>query len=225
MMTGTHGPYPPHTPHTSQRRVVVAGFLAALLLVLAFGNQWLWEDLIKKGERLDPNSSSHFLAWLNTPHWVVDTSGVFAGFAGQDVAAGLFGVAALLVAVAAVLGSAVRRAGFNPFISGWFALVVGGAAYGLTGYLIAGGVTGSPTTSMLPSDDTERTLAATLDALAAGGGYGLLAGWFVGIVCTFVAAGGGVRTLIQAPSAVPPQAPGYPPQPPVYPPPPGSRPY
>lgn len=167
--------------------------MSALLLVVAFGNQWLWADLLSR-QPMDDDSASHVLGWLNTPHWVVDKSGEFARFEGTDLAGCLLGVAALLVTVALVLASAARRADFNPFIAGWFSLVAGGAAYSVTSYLVSGMPGG-----LLPgSASDERTLAMALDVLAAGGGYGLLAGWFVGIVGAFVAAGGSARTLFGA---------------------------
>lgn len=174
-------------------RFVVAGVAAALLLVVAFGNQWLWEDLLGK-DLADDDSASHVLMWLNTPHWIVDKSGPFARFEGADVTGCLVGVAALLGTVAVVLVSATRRRDFNPLISGWFSLVAGGAAYCVSSYLVSGmpGGTGAGASS----DD--RTLAAGLDVIAAGAGYGLLAGWFVGIVGAFAAAGGGLRTLFAA---------------------------
>ncbi|WP_436778105.1 hypothetical protein [Yinghuangia sp. YIM S09857] len=174
-------------------RFVVAGVAAALLLVVAFGNQWLWEDLLGK-DLADDDSASHVLMWLNTPHWIVDRSGPFARFEAADVTGCLVGVAALLGTVAVVLLSATRRRDFNPLISGWFSLVAGGAAYCVSNYLVSGmpGGTGAGASS----DD--RTLAAGLDVIAAGAGYGLLAGWFVGIVAAFAAAGGGLRTLFAA---------------------------
>ncbi|WTW94187.1 hypothetical protein OG216_12645 [Streptomycetaceae bacterium NBC_01309] len=174
-------------------RFVAAGTLSALLLVVAFGNQWLWEDLLSR-QPMDDDSASHVLGWLNTPHWVVDKSGEFARFEGTDLAGCLLGVAALLVTVALVLASAARRSDFNPFIAGWFSLVAGGAAYSVTSYLVSGMPGGLTPGSV--SD--ERTLAMALDVLAVGGGYGLLAGWFVGIVGAFVAAGGSARTLFGA---------------------------
>ncbi|MEU8138007.1 hypothetical protein [Streptodolium elevatio] len=174
-------------------RFVAAGVVAALLLVVGFGNQWLWEDLLTK-DLTDDDSASHVLMWLNTPHWIVDKSGPFARFAGADVAACLVGVGALLATVAVVLVSASRRRGFNPLISGWFSLVAGGAAYSVTSYLVSG----MPSGTAGGASADERTLAMGLDVVAAGAGYGLLAGWFVGIVCAFAAAGGGLRTLFLA---------------------------
>lgn len=118
-------------------RVVAAGSVAAFLLVAAFGNQWPWEDLLKKSA-VDGDSSWHPLTWLNTPHWVVDTSGAFAYLEGKAVAGYPVGVAVLLATVVAVLKLASRRPGFNPFISGWFSLMLGGALHRVTSYMFSG---------------------------------------------------------------------------------------
>ncbi|MCF2526947.1 hypothetical protein [Yinghuangia soli] len=183
----------------SSGRVVAAGSVAAFLLVAAFGNQWLWEDLLKKSA-VDEDSSWHILSWLNTPHWVVDKSGTFAYLEGTAVAGYLAGVLVLLATVALVLASASRRGGFNPFISGWYAMMLGGALCSVTSYMFSGA--GAVTAGVDPRGE-QRTLAGTLEALTTGAGYGLLAGWFVAIVCAFVAAGGGVRNLFQAPAPEP----------------------
>lgn len=156
-----------------------AGTVAALVLVIAFGNQWLWEEILKKDDPGD-NSGWHILQWLNTPHWVIDKSGFFEELPGKNVAGGLVGVLALLVVVAFVIGTAVRRAYANAFLAGWFSLVAGGAAYNLVAYLI----TGSLAVSAYSED---RSLAGVLAVLGLGAGYGFLAGWAVGIVCALAA--------------------------------------
>ncbi|MYW03987.1 hypothetical protein [Streptomyces sp. SID3343] len=198
------------------RRVVVAGTATTLLLVGAFGNQWLSEDLLTRAP--DDEGAEAVLARLSMPHWVIDKSGVFSDVESAYVAGCLLGVAALLVTVALVLRVASRRNGFNPFISGWFSLVLGGAAYMFTAYLVAGGaghfvvVRGLADSSggKFAVGSGGRSTAGVVDALASGGGYGLLAGWLVGIVVAFVAAGGTVRTLFRASPPSPPSPPSVP---------------
>ncbi|MCF2531683.1 hypothetical protein [Yinghuangia soli] len=190
------------------RRVVWAGTVASFLLVAGFGNQWVWEHLLEQ-EDVGENSGYHILGWLNVPHFVLDKSGPFEGLEGKFVAGYLIGAAILVVTVGAVLALA-RSSAASPFVIGWFSLVAGGAVCVLTSYLITGGfgVTGHF------GDDDERTLSAALNALAAGGGYGLLAGWFVGLVCALAAAAG--RTPAAHAAAGPP--PSSPPPPPAAPP-------
>jgi hypothetical protein len=191
--------------------VVVGGSFAAFILVAGFGNQWILEDLLTRDEA-DENSVSHVLAWLSTPHWVVDTSGVFEHVGGRSIAGCLVGVLALLLTVAFVLRAAARRGDFNAFICGWFSMVLGGAAYALTSYLISGGGTlATHTTTAIDGGGTDPTLAGTLNAVATGGGYGLISGWFVAVVCAFLAAGGDMRALFRAPSPPMPAPPAFPP--------------
>lgn len=172
------------------RRTVWAGTITAFLLVAAFGNQWLWKELIEQVDDggLGENSGWHIINWLNTPHWVVDTSGIFEGLEAKYVAGYLVGVAALLLAVAVVIGSAASRDGFPAFVTGWFSLVAGGAACTLVSYLISGS---GPGVSAFVGEGDDRSLNGTLAVLAIGGGYGLLAGWVVGLACTVAAGGAG----------------------------------
>jgi hypothetical protein len=189
------------------RRAVWAGTITAFLLVAGFGNQWLFEKILKKDDVGD-NSGWHILGWLNTPRWIIDPSGYFDGLDGKYVAAGIVGAIALLITVAVVLAAAARRADFNVFIAGWFSLVLGGAVYSLTAYLISGSRLGYP----LPGEGGDRNLGDTLDALARGGGYGLLAGWAVGLVCALAAGSRGYApyaSYAPPPPPNPPQAGGY----------------
>lgn len=156
-----------------------AGTVAALVLVIAFGNQWLWEEILKKRNPGD-NSGWHILQWLGTPHWVIDTSGFYEDLPDKNVTGYLVGVLVLLVVVAFVIAGATRRAYANAFISGWFSLVAGGAAYNLAAYLIIGGPDAT-------TYSDGRSLAGALAVLGVGAGYGFLAGWAVGAVCALAA--------------------------------------
>lgn len=186
-----------------------AGTVAALVLVIAFGNQWLWEELLKKDDPGD-NSGWHILSWLSVPHWVIDKSGFFEEMPGKNIAGFLVGVLALLVVVAFVLGASTRRGYANPFISGWFSLVAGGAAYNIVAYLIIGD------SGLAVYDDAERSLSGALSVLAGGAGYGFLAGWAVGGVCAMVASApygsgqfGGQFSYSAPPPPTPPPGGGY----------------
>lgn len=196
----------------NSRRAVWAGTFTALVLVIAFGNQWLWEEILKK-RHVGDNSGWHILNWLSTPHWVIDKSGVFQDLEGKYVAAFLVGVLALLVTVAVTIGAAAARPGFSPFVTGWFALVAGGGAYGIVSYLIGGGNT---TVTLIGAANDERSLGGALAAIGGGGGYGLLAGWAVGLVTALAAASAGpasqgyfTYTPAPPPPVNPPHGGGY----------------
>lgn len=182
------------------RRVVWAGTVTALLLVLGFGNQWLWKEILEQDD-VGKNSGWHILNWLNTPHWVIDKSDIFENLPGKYMAGYLIGALALVATVAVVLAAATRRPGSSPFIAGWFALVAGGAVCTGLAYLIAGG-------SYSPGgrSDDERSLDQMLGTLAYGGGYGLLVGWIVGIACA-VASGGGAAIPQHSYNSAPPSPP------------------
>lgn len=189
------------------RRTVWAGTITAFLLVAGFGNQWLWKEILKK-EDVGDNSGWHILAWLNTPHWVIDKSDYFEHFDSEYIAGGIVGAIALVITVLVVLAAAARRTDFNAFIAGWFSLVLGGGVYGITSYLISGSVYGHP----LLSEGDDRSLAGALEALARGGGYGLLAGWAVGAVCALAAAGSSSYLPQHSYAPGPPPPPANPPQ-------------
>ncbi len=77
-----------------------------------------------------------------------------------------------------MLASAAGCSDANPFTAGWFSLLAGGAPHSLTSHLISG-MPGGPEPG---SATDERSPARAPDVPAAGGGYGLPAGWFAGIV-------------------------------------------
>ncbi|WP_436775677.1 hypothetical protein [Yinghuangia sp. YIM S09857] len=182
------------------RRAVWAGTIAAFLLVAGFGNQWLWEEIFEHRDA-GPNSGWQILDWLATPLWIVDTGGIFEGIDDDRVIGGLLGAVGLIVTVGLVIGAAARRDGFPAFLTGWFSLVAGGAVYTFVNYLVSGG---GPGTTSFAGDGDDRTLAGTLSMLAYGGGYGLLAGWFVGLACVFATAGGSLGYGSSFPSVQPP---------------------
>ncbi|WP_436787008.1 hypothetical protein [Yinghuangia sp. YIM S10712] len=201
-------------------RTVWAGTISALVLVIAFGNQWLWEEILEKRD-VGENSGWHILEWLSTPHWVVDDSGFYEELPGKNMTGYLLGVLALLATVAFVLASASRRGQSNVFLCGWFSLVAGGAAYNLVAYLIAGP---GGLYAFADSSSDDRSLDGTLGVLAFGGGYGFLAGWAVGLVCLLAASSAhrpgqfGAQFSYSSPPQTPPSPPSYPPHG-------GNRPY
>ncbi|MDI2127356.1 hypothetical protein [Yinghuangia seranimata] len=178
------------------RRAAVAGTLTAFLLVAGLGNQWLYDKLLDHYDS-GKNSGWQLVARISFPHWIVDKSDKFENVQGKVMAGMLVGAILLVVAVGVVIAIAARRPGFNTFISGWFALVIGGAVYGVTYLTIAGD-------SLTRYDESQRSLMQYLNVVTEGAGYGLVTGWAVGLVCVMAVSSGYAAASLPSASAPPP---------------------
>ncbi|WP_432829288.1 hypothetical protein [Dactylosporangium sp. CA-092794] len=152
------------------RTATGAGILAALLLVLIFGNQIFteWVDRHSDGSTV----WGFFLRMLTWPRWWVSPRDD-SGAAARELLANDLRALLLVLFVALVLSVAAKSAsGGGAFVVGWASLIFGAALAAFT-------------TQFIISDPTMlRALAAAADA----SGYGLFVGWLVGIA---VAAGKG----------------------------------
>ena len=147
------------------RTVAGAGTLGAALLVLIFGSQPV-------AEWVDRHTSSGsawgwFMRVLTWPRWAVgpddNTSAAMRKLLSQDLRALL-----LILFVALILAFAAKgvTGGGPAFILGWAALIFAAAlAAFATAFILA-----SP------------TLRNALEVAAAAAGFGLFAGWLVGII-------------------------------------------
>ena len=139
-----------------------AGMLAALVLVLAFGNQ-AFTEWVPRHTRT--GTVWHwFLSTLAWPSWAL--GGGRDGLA-QDLRAVL-----LLGFVAVVLLLAARQStGAAAFVVGWGALILGSALAAFVGAFVT----------------ADASLLGAFAAASAGSAYGLFTGWIVGVAVTSAA--------------------------------------
>ena len=146
------------------RSATGAGVLAALLLVLIFGNQIFteWVDRHTDGS----TAWGFFLRTLAWPRWWI-TPRDDSGSAARELLANDLRALLLILFVALVLSVAAKSVGGGgaAFIVGWAALIFGAALAGFT------------TTFIL----TDPTLVRALQTAGDASGYGLFVGWIVGI--------------------------------------------
>lgn len=155
------------------RTATGAGTLAALILVLAFGNPAYvnWANT----NTSPTDAGGFFLRTLTWPAWRFDSEDSIQDVIAQDVRA------ILLVVLTALFlyllpGSQLARARgtLSQFFAGWSAYIFAGAFAGLLAAVI----------------QTNPTLLAAFQAAGAGAGYGLFTGWIVGIATLGVPRGG-----------------------------------
>jgi hypothetical protein len=152
----------------SKRPIPVAGAIATAVLVLLFGNP-PFVEWIRNGANVDPNTPVGFLLYqLTWPQWKftpdkMDTT-TFIAFELRAVL-----IIALVFGILASLAKGVASGGVG-FLVGWVAVILGAALAAFITFFIAD-VGGNGT---------------ALNAMAAGGTYGLFVGWIVGI-CTGIA--------------------------------------
>ena len=141
------------------RTATSTGMLAALILVLAFGNQAFTEWVPR---HTHPGTVWHwFLTTLAWPSWAIGSA---RGVLAHDLRAVL-----LLGFVAVVLLTAARQSiGAAAFVVGWGALILGSALAAFVSAFVT----------------ADASLLGAFDAAAAGSGYGLFTGWIVGIAVT-----------------------------------------
>jgi hypothetical protein len=140
------------------RTATGAGTLAALLLVLAFGNQ-AYADWAAKQNSND--TGGLFLKTLAWPQWRFSPDASVRDFFAADLRA------ILLVVFTALLLRVMVPSGFtsNGFFSSWGAYMLAGAFAALIARFLG----------------EHPTLLAAIHDSFAGAAYGLLTGWIVGI--------------------------------------------
>src|SRR5438552_10247513 len=133
--------------------------LAALVLVLAFGNQ-AFTEWVPRHTR--PGTVWHwFLSTLGWPSWTVG--------GGRDVLAHDLRAVLLLGFVAVVLLLAARQStGAAALVVGWGALVLGSALAAFVSAFVT----------------ADASLLGAIAAASAGSAYGLFTGWIVGVAVT-----------------------------------------
>ena len=136
--------------------------LAALILVLAFGNQ-AFTEWVPRHTR--PGTVwNWFLSTLGWPSWAVG--------GGRDLLAHDLRALLLLGFVAVVLLLAARQSvGAAAFVVGWGALMLGSALAAFVSAFVT----------------ADASLLGAFGAAAAGSGYGLFVGWIVGMAVTSAA--------------------------------------
>jgi hypothetical protein len=146
------------------RTAVGAGVLAALLLVLIFGNQ-IFSEWVDRHSDVS-TVRGFFLRTLSWPRWWISPRDG-SGAAARELLANDLRALLLVLFVALVLSVAARSvaSGGGAFVIGWASLIFGAALAAFT-------------TEFIISDPT---MLRALQSGAAAAGYGLFVGWIVGI--------------------------------------------
>lgn len=146
----------------SKRPIPVAGAIVTAVLVLLFGNP-PFVEWIRNPNNVDPDGPIGFLlGQLTWPQWKFTPSGDMGAFIAYELRAVL--IIALVFGILASLAKGIGSGGVG-FLVGWVTVILAAAVASFITYFIAN-VGGN---------------ASALDALAAGGTYGLFVGWIVGI--------------------------------------------
>ncbi|HKD97279.1 MAG TPA: hypothetical protein VKB69_06690 [Micromonosporaceae bacterium] len=144
----------------------------ALILVLAFGNQAYHDWAVKNAGGGVVGIFLHALAW---PTWRFSTDASIRDLIAADITAVLVVVFTYMFVTLLELGAGagIRRT-VGQIFAGWGGFIFAGAFAGLIGSLIA----------------HSSSFVGALISAEAGGAYGLLIGWLVGLI-TLAAAGSG----------------------------------
>jgi hypothetical protein len=149
----------------SKRPIPVAGAIVTAVLVLLFGNppfvEWIRNpDNVGSGDVV-----GFLLNQLTWPQWKFtpgEVDGDMAAFIAFELRAIL--IIALVFGILSTLAKGIGSGGVG-FLIGWIAVILGAGLASFIAYFV----------SNIGSNPT------ALDALAAGGTYGLFVGWIVGI--------------------------------------------
>jgi hypothetical protein len=157
----------------SKRPIPAAGAIVTAILVLLFANP-PFVEWINNPKNVNPDSAIGFvLRWLTWPAWkFTPGGGSMSSFIAVELRAVL--IIALVFGILASLAKGIGSGGVA-FVVGWVAVILGAALASFIAYFIAAG--------------NGSSLAAALNALAAGGTYGLFVGWIVGIGCALAKRG------------------------------------
>jgi|HigsolmetaAR201D_1030396.scaffolds.fasta_scaffold35314_1 hypothetical protein len=149
----------------SKRPIPVAGAIVTAVLVILFGNppfvDWIGNPANVSGEGV----VGFLLKRLTWPQWKFTPSGAggdMAAFVAYELRAIL--IIALVFGILTALAKGIGSGGVG-FLVGWVSVIL---AAGLASFI----------TYFIANIDAEPS---ALDALAAGGTYGLFVGWIVGI--------------------------------------------
>ncbi len=139
--------------------------ITALILVIAFGNSSYdnWVNHHAQGHSV----SDVFLQWLRWPHWEFTTKASIRDLIAADLRA-IFVVVLTYIFVRLVGRGPWSgfRGAIGHFLHGWAAYIFAGAFAGLLATFFGSGA----------------SFAGSLGNAIAGGTYGLLVGWIVGLV-------------------------------------------
>lgn len=149
----------------SKRPIPVAGAIVTAVLVLLFGNP-PFVEWINNPSNVDPDGAlGVLLRWLTWPAWMFTPGdGTMSSFIAAELRAVL--IIALVFGILAMLAKGIGSGGVG-FVVGWVAVILAGALAAFISYFIGAG--------------NGSTFANGLNALSAGGTYGLFVGWIVGI--------------------------------------------
>jgi hypothetical protein len=149
---------------TRYRTATGTGVLAAVLLILAFGNPW-YVDWVRDNTN-ENTAGGWFLRLLAWPAWRFDSDEPVRDLLAADIKALLLiGLTALFLS--GMVNSQLSRArgSVSQLLAGWGAYIFAAAVAGLLAAFI----------------QTEPSLLAAFNAAGGGGIYGLFVGWIVGL--------------------------------------------
>jgi len=163
----------------SRRGMAVAiGAVGPMVLIaLLFANQWVNRKLLENELTRPDKAIAPLVQWLEFPYWRLTTQGHFLGFkyvAIMDISLLLFFV---FVGVLAIVGVRVldpARGALGALIIGWWAaLIAGGAAGFVRGFLI----------KTLMSDLYPKSMSTSVmwQTVGQGLGFGFAYGWLAGV--------------------------------------------
>ena len=138
------------------RTVPGTAAIAALILVLAFGNP-AYVDWVSK--HASPNAWGFFLKELAWPTWTFSSTASVQDVLGQDIRA------ILVVVLAAVFVALLVGAARGAFLAGW------------AGYIFAGAFAGFLSAFIL----SHASVLSAFGCAVSGSAYGLFTGWIVGL--------------------------------------------
>jgi hypothetical protein len=151
-----------------------AGTLAALVLVLVFGSPG-YADWARGNTKAN-TAGGWFLQSLAWPAWRFDSRQSLQDLVAADLKAILVvALTALFLSLLPVATVGRARGTLSQFFAGWASYVFGGASAALLAALI----------------QSHPSLLGALQAAGAGAGYGLFAGWIIGLATMTGRAGAG----------------------------------
>lgn len=149
---------------TRYRTATGAGVLAAVILVLAFGNP-VYVDWAQDNTNAN-TAGGWFLRLLAWPAWRFDSDQAVRDLIAADIRAILLIVLAAVFLSAMTTAQLSRAVGtFSQLLAGWAAYIFAGAVAGLLAAFI----------------QSNPSLLSAFQAAGAGGTYGLFVGWLVGL--------------------------------------------